>query len=188
MYGYIKGVVTEVTPKYIVEENNGIGYILIVPNPYSFEKGKDYKIYTYLHVREDVFDLYGFKEEDQRDLFLKLISVSGIGPKSALSILAAGSVKEIVLAIENRNDVYLKKFPGIGQKASQQIILDLRGKLNYDNSDTIIPVNSKIQDVEEALVSLGYNKKELKKVLSKLDASKDINDLIKEALRILANV
>ena len=188
MYGYIKGIVTKVTPKYIIQENNGIGYILIVPNPYNFECNKEYKIYTYYHVREDAIELYGFMTEDEKELFLKLISVSGIGPKSALSILASGTVNEIIKAIETRNDVYLRKFPGIGQKASQQIILDLKGKLNFQLDDFSTKVNSKLDDVEEALVSLGYNKKELKKVLAKLDATKDTKELIKDALQILAKM
>ena len=130
MYGYIIGKVTSITPKYIICENNKIGYLLIVANPYNFKLDEEYKIYTHQYVREDVLDLYGFQSAEEKELFLKLISVSGIGPKSALSMLATGSVKEIVNAIESRNDVYLRKFPGIGAKASQQIILDLRGKLS----------------------------------------------------------
>jgi Holliday junction DNA helicase RuvA len=118
MYGYIIGRVTKITPKYIIQENNGIGYILIAPNPYNFKLNEDYKIYTYQYVREDQNDLYGFLSDDEKELFLKLISVSGIGPKRALSILASGSVSEVIRAIESRNDAYLRKFPGIGIKAS----------------------------------------------------------------------
>jgi Holliday junction DNA helicase RuvA len=114
-------------------------------------------------------------------MFLKLISVSGIGPKSALSILAAGKVKEIAKAIEDRNDAYLRKFPGIGSKASMQIILDLKGKLVFE--EDMVPVNSKSSDVEQALMSLGYSKKEVEKVLSKLDMSLDEGQLIKLALQ-----
>lgn len=188
MYGYIIGRVTKVNPKYIIEENNGIGYMIIVPNPYNFNVGEEYKIFTYQHVREDAIELYGFKTEDEKELFLKLISVSGIGPKSALSILATGNVGQIVAAIESRNDAYLRKFPGIGQKASQQIILDLRGKLNFNAIEDQLNVNPKLDEVEEALVSLGYNKKELKKVLAKLDITKSTGDLIKDALQTLAKM
>ncbi len=186
MYGYIIGKVTKITPKYIIQENNGIGYIIIVPNPYNFKLNEDYKIYTYQYVREDQNDLYGFLTDDEKEMFLKLISVSGIGPKSALSILAAGSVSEIVKAIEARNDAYLRKFPGIGQKASQQIILDLRGKLSFTEDLLSSGNNSALDDVEEALMALGYGKKELTKVLSKLDATKEVGDLIKDALKLLA--
>ena len=186
MYGYIIGKVTKITPKYIIQENNGIGYIIIVPNPYNFKLNEDYKIYTYQYVREDQNDLYGFLTDEEKEMFLKLISVSGIGPKSALSILAVGSVAEIVKAIEARNDAYLRKFPGIGQKASQQIILDLRGKVSFNEDLLSSGNNSALDDVEEALMALGYGKKELTKVLSKLDAKKEVGDLIKDALKLLA--
>ena len=186
MYGYIKGKVTKISPKYIICDNNGIGYLIIVGNPYNFKLNEDYTIYTYQSVREDAIELYGFTKEDEKELFLKLISVSGIGPKSALSILAAGSVKEIVNAIESRNDAYLRKFPGIGQKASQQIILDLKGKVSFsDEDDGIVKSSSKLTDVEDALLALGYSKKEITKIVSKLDASKDVGVLVKEALKQL---
>ncbi len=184
MYGYIKGVITKITPKYIIIENNGIGYLLIVSNPYNFKLNNEYKLYTHQYVREDVLDLYGFNSEEEKELFLKLISVSGIGPKTALSILASSSVNNVIKAIEERNAAYLKKFPGIGAKASQQIILDLQGKLSFDDLNTVVP-SSKMQDVEDALVALGYSKKELQKFLAKLDSSKDEGELVKEALKLL---
>lgn len=183
MYGYIKGVITKITPKNIIVENQGIGYLLIVSNPYNFSLNKEYKVYVYQYVREDIIDLYGFISEDEKDLFLKLISVSGIGPKSALSILATGTVSEIVKAIEARNDAYLRKFPGIGAKASQQIILDLQGKLNL--GEEIVVKNTKLEDVEQALLALGYNKKEITKVLPKLDQTLDEGALVKQALKAL---
>lgn len=184
MYGYIIGKITKISPKYIICENNGIGYLIIVPNPYNYKLNQEYKVFTHQYVREDIIDLYGFMAEDEKDLFLKLISVSGIGPKSALSILATGTVKEIVNAIENRNDAYLKKFPGIGAKASQQIILDLKGKISFDEADEI-KTDDKMLDVEEALIALGYNKKEIQKVLPKLDKSLEVGVLVKEALKLI---
>lgn len=183
MYGYIKGVVTKITPKNIIVENHGIGYLLIVSNPYIFSLNQEYKVFVYQYVREDIIDLYGFMMEEEKDLFLKLISVSGIGPKSALSILATGTVSEIVKAIEARNDTYLRKFPGIGAKASQQIILDLQGKLNL--GEEIVVKNTKLEDVEQALLALGYNKKEIAKVLPKLDQSLEEGALVKQALKAL---
>ncbi len=183
MYGYIKGIITKITPKNIIIENQGIGYLLIVSNPYNFTLNKEYKVFVHQYVREDILDLYGFVSEEEKDLFLKLISVSGIGPKSALSILATGTVKEIVKAIEARNDTYLRKFPGIGAKASQQIILDLQGKLNL--TEELNVKNTKLEDVEQALLALGYNKKEIAKVLPKLDPGADEGLLVKLALQAL---
>ncbi len=182
MYGYINGIVTKITPKYIICENNGIGYEIIVPNPFSYKLSNNYKIYTYQYVREDIIELYGFLEFEEKELFLKLISVSGIGPKSALSILATGTVSEICNAIESRNDVYLRKFPGIGTKASQQIILDLAGKLSFEEGTSS---NTKLDDVSDALIALGYSKKEITKVIGKLDANMEEGELIKEALKKL---
>lgn len=183
MYGYITGKVVDITPKDIIIDNNNIGYQIIVPNPYSFKINEYFKVYTYQHVREDEITLYGFMEKEEKELFLKLISVSGIGPKSALSMLATGNVREIVGAIEARNDTYLRKFPGIGPKASQQIILDLKGKVNF-NSNYIITSN-KLEDVSEALVALGYKKAEISKIISKLDDSLDEGTLVKMALKLL---
>ena len=183
MYGYIIGNITKITPKYIICENNKIGYQIVVPNPYSYKLNDEYKIFTYQYVREDIIELYGFMTFEEKELFLKLISVSGIGPKSALSILATGTVNEICNAIENRNDAYLRKFPGIGSKASQQIVLDLAGKLTFDNGSSVS--NSKLDDVEAALIALGYNKKEITKVITKLDCNMDEGELVKEALKKL---
>ena len=119
-------------------------------------------------------------------VFLKLISVNGIGPKSALSILASATVPEIINAIESRNDAYLKKFPGIGPKASLQIILDLKGKVSFDD-ETGLPTNSKSDTLVEALTSLGYSKKDSTKVVGKLDLTKPEGELIKDALKLLNN-
>ena len=185
MYSYIKGYVTEVTPKYITLENNNIGYEIVVPNPYNFLINDDFiTVYIYHYLREDQEPLYGFKTKDEKELFLKLISVNGIGPKSALSILASATVNEILSAIESRNDTYLKKFPGIGAKASQQIILDLHGKISFDDV-CVLGNNSKANDITEALTTLGYNKKDVTKVISKLDLTLDDSTIIKEALKLL---
>ena len=185
MYSYIKGIVKKVTPKYITLENNNIGYEIVVPNPYNFIIDDNFiTIFIYHYLREDQEVLYGFKTEEEKELFLKLISVSGIGPKSALSILASATVNEIISAIENRNDSYLKKFPGIGAKASQQIILDLNGKLSFNDVLTL-GNNQKSNDICEALITLGYSKKDVNKVVSKLDLTKDDSTLIKEALKEL---
>lgn len=181
MYNYIKGIIKKITPKYIVVENNNIGYEIITPNPYSFKLDTDEIIYLYQYIKEDLINLYGFKSEDEKDMFMRLISVSGIGPKSALTILASLSIDEIVNAIESSDANYLKKIPGIGQKASLQIILDLKGKLSYNNLDS----NPKMQLITDALLSLGYNKKDISKVVKNLDLSKEEAVLIKESLQNL---
>ena len=184
MYRYIKGVVTQINPQHIVVENGGIGYLILSPTPYQYKIGQEAKVVTYLHVREDIFQLYGFKDEETLNLFLKLISVSGIGPKSAMSIVAFDDSAKIIAAIETSDAKYLTKFPGIGMKSAQQIILDLKGKLVSDELDvTLITDNSK--DVAAALEALGYNKKEIARSLKHVNFDQDLDKALKEALAIL---
>lgn len=183
MYSYLQGTITEIKANYVTLETGGVGYQLFVPNPYLFKLNETVKIYVYQKVAEDEISLFGFESLAQKELFLQLISVVGIGPKSAKAILAAGSVTEIQGAIQSGNAKYLQKFPGIGPKASQQIILDLQGKI--DLSQTIPVLGDVLSEVDEALQALGYNAKEIKKILPKLDAKKPINELIKDALKYM---
>ena len=177
---YINGVIQEIESNYIVLENNGIGYEIYTPNPYSFNLNKEYKIYVYEYFREDEHTLYGFKDKEEKNLFLKLIEVKGLGCKMALPMLALGSIEGIEDAIEKGNILYLKKFPKIGDKVARQIILDLKGKLV--NNATTIEDNS---ELTEALKSLGYKATDINKVLPNVDKSKNIGDQIKEALRLM---
>ncbi len=180
MYSYIKGIVTTIEPNNITIETSGIGYQIITPNPYEFQLNEEIKIFIHQHVREDAILLYGFLTFEEKTLFNKLLSVKGIGPKSAIAILASGHVKDIINAIELGNVKFLSKFPGIGPKASQQIILDLKGKLQLP--DEKLQNSSHIEEVEDALKALGYKSKEIQRAVKKLDSSKPIETLIKEAL------
>lgn len=182
MFNYIKGTITEVNSSYVVIENNNIGYIIHTPSPFSFKENDNLIVYIYTHIREDIFDLYGFKTKEERDLFIKLISVKGIGPKGALAILASGDINGLKQAIETSDSKYLQKYPGIGPKASGQIILDLRGKL-----DAPKVVDPKIDSVKEALRSLGYSNMELKKIDEFLINNKDLSmeQLVKMSLKKL---
>lgn len=182
MYSYIKGVITEIMPGYIVLDNNGIGYKINTPNPYMFKDGSEYKIYTYEHIREDEHSIYGFNSVEEKDLFLKLIDVKGLGPKMALPILATGSINGIIDAINRENILYLKKFPKIGEKVARQIVLDLKGKLVL-SEDAII--NDTNDDVVEALKALGYKGSDITKVIPKLNKEDSVESQIKEALKLL---
>lgn len=180
MFDFIKGKIAYVNPKNVVIENNNIGYIIHCANPYVYKENDLVAIYTYAYIREDAFDLYGFQTMEERNLFIKLISVKGIGPKGALAILASGEIKALEAAISSGDSKYLQRFPGIGPKASGQIILDLRGKL-VDTSTN----NPKVNSVKEALKSLGYNNNELKALdkflLENIDLP--IEELVKMALK-----
>lgn len=180
MYAYIKGIIKHIEPSHVVIENNGIGYLIIVPNPYKYHVGEERTIYIYHYVREDINNLYGFEDQEYRLMFIKLISVSGIGPKSALSILATDDIKGVINAIELGDVKYLTKFPGIGNKTAQQIILDLRGKLATE--DTIVNF-SHLEDASSALLALGYSKKDVNKVLKDIDNNLTVEEIIKIALK-----
>jgi len=181
MYGYIKGIVTEIESSYIILENNNIGYLIYVANPYAYQLNNEYTVYLYTQIKEDEHLLYGFKEKCEKELFLKLISVKGLGCKMALPILATGSINGIVDAIDRENVLYLKKFPKIGDKVARQIILDLKGKLAPSASD-IVNVNSELVEV---LTSLGYKNPDIKKVIPNVDISLSLEDQVKEALKLL---
>ena len=185
MYDYIKGTITNIKHNSIVVDNNGIGYLIYVSNPYSFELGRDYKVYVYQQIKEDENSLFGFKTLEEKEFFLKLISVSGVGCKMALPILAVGSIERIMDAIERENVLYLKKFPKIGDKLAKQIILDLKGKLEFIGvgiTDDIVETENELKDV---LIGLGYKEKELKPVLAKVDTSLPIEGQVKDALKLL---
>ena len=180
MYGYISGEIKEIEPSYVIIDNNGIGYLIYVPNPYGFMIGKNYTIYTYTKVAEDEYSLYGFKTKEEKELFLKLISVKGLGPKMALPMLATGSITMIEEAIETENINYLKKFPKIGDKVARQIILDLKGSLAKTEE-----VNNNNDELIEALKALGYKQPDIKKIIPSIDSSLSIENQIKEALKLL---
>ena len=182
MYSYIEGKVTEIESSYITLDNNGIGYLIYVANPYSFELDKEYKVYVYQQVREDEQTLYGFKTFEEKELFLKLINVKGLGCKMALPMLATGSISGIMDAIERENILYLKKFPKIGDKVAKQIILDLKGKLNTTTSSSS---TKDFDELIEVLKGLGYKQQDINKILPSINSNLDIEDQIKEALKLM---
>ena len=184
MYGYIKGKITEIGNNYVIIDNNGIGYIIYVPNPYSYQLEKEYTIYTYTCIREDEQSLYGFKEREEKELFLKLISVKGLGPKMALPIIATGSIDGIIDAIERENILYLKKFPKIGDKVAKQIILDLKGKITNTNTG-LFRIEDTSDELMEVLLGLGYKQADIKKVIPKVDRELSLENQIKESLKLL---
>jgi holliday junction DNA helicase RuvA len=179
---FIRGYVDYVCPEYVVIENNGIGYQILTPNPFSFRKSNEtvVTVYTYQYVREDVIALYGFHTREERTLFTKLLQVSGIGPKGGLAILAAGEPQQLVQAIEEEDEKFLCKFPGVGKKTARQMILDLKGKLQdvipsaFPDLFTLedeYPVSSSSQALDEAIEALkvlGYAEREIQKIIPAL--------------------
>ena len=185
MYSYIKGEITEIKATNITIETYNIGYLIKVPNPYSFTLNTNTTIYIHHHVREDAIELYGFASALEKETFEKLISVKGLGPKGALAILASATPQDIFSATKNADAKFFVKFPGIGQKLSQQIILDLKGKLNFDEESTV--QDERIEQVGLALKSLGYNSAEIKNIQKRLKLEPDttLSDAVKQALKML---
>ncbi|PLR78017.1 Holliday junction branch migration protein RuvA [Bacillus sp. V3-13] len=200
MFEFIKGMVDFVGPEYIVVENNGIGFQIITPNPFAYSKevGREIRIYTYHYVREDAMALYGFHSREEKSMFTKLLNVSGIGPKGALAILASGEPAQVVRAIENEDEAFLVKFPGVGKKTARQMILDLKGKLHHIVPDffpdLFTPGESSLTmsgpvEFEEAVLalkSLGYSEREIHKISPELRKETLTTDqYIKKALQKL---
>ncbi|CEG23062.1 Holliday junction ATP-dependent DNA helicase RuvA [Planococcus massiliensis] len=194
MYDYIKGTVTRVTPEYLVVEQQGIGWQIFAPNPYSFGS-EELQVFLHHHVREDAQLLFGFPTLEQRELFRKLISVSGIGPKGALAILASGQPQHVIEAIEREDESYLVKFPGVGKKTARQMILDLKGKLaeffgepleSDDFQGLLSNDDIELEEAMLALGALGYSEREIAKVKPKLkDLDLDTEGYMKKALQLL---
>ncbi len=199
MYEYMIGKLVELYPSYLVLETNGIGYHILMANPFRMtnELEKRVKVYIYQNVTQDSISLFGFSSLNEKNLFLKLINVSGIGPKSALGILANDDHAGLIRAIEAEDVKFLQRFPGVGKKTASQIILDLKGKLQElspELFDGVAPVGEErskhgpaLVEALEALDALGYSKREVKKVKTKLE---DLDPMttdayIREALRLL---
>ena len=181
MFSFIKGIIKETEKNYITIENNGIGYQIFVANPFSYTLEEEKTVYIYTHIREDEFSLYGFNNLEEKELFLRLINVKGLGPKMALPMFSLGSVTGIIDAIERENILYLTKFPKIGDKIAKQIILDLKGKLSKGENTTI----SGLEEVVEVLESLGYKNNDIKRVLPKISPELTIEEQVKDALKLL---
>lgn len=181
MLEYIKGLIVYVESNYVIIENNNIGFKVYVSNPFSFKIDEETIIYLYNQIREDEYSLYGFKSLEERELFLKLIGVKGLGPKMAMPMFATGSIAGITDAIDRENVLYLTKFPKIGEKLARQIVLDLKGKLVKKDISSL-NTNDELINV---LISLGYKLPDIKRVLPNIDLSLKIESQIKEALKLM---
>ncbi len=199
MFAYVKGSLEEKSTNYVVIDVGGIGYKIFMSNisiNEIGEIGKKVKVHTYYYVREDNISLYGFLTRDELKMFELLLSVSGIGAKSAIAMLSNITPAGFACAIISNNVALLKKIPGIGPKTAQRIILELQDKLKSEQELSIneqqtkieIEINNEnVEEATQALQILGYNKKEIDKAFDKI-ANKDVSveELIKKGLSILS--
>ncbi|MEM1123686.1 MAG: Holliday junction branch migration protein RuvA [Bacteroidota bacterium] len=190
MIAYIKGNITFKNPTFIVVETGGIGYhINISLHTYTkIEKAENLKILTHLQVKEDSHTLYGFAEEAERKLFRHLISVSGIGPTTAQTMLSSMNPDEVRSAIIGENIAAFKVAKGVGPKMAKRLILDLKDKLLKEGGDTPLVAtgtdNTLRKEALSALVSLGFNKIQSQKVLSKILKAKPEVKTVEELIRL----
>ena len=194
MINHIKGKLVEKTPTYAIIECNGVGYHLNISlNTYSkIPDNESVMLFAHLAIREDAHTLFGFIDKDERQLFLHLISVSGVGASTARMILSSLSLVEIQTAIVERNVAVLKGVKGIGAKSAERIIIDLRDKLSKENfgSEISIETNNSIQEEAlSALIALGFGKNMAEKVVAKAlkgsESDITVEELIKTALKDL---
>ena len=191
MYYYIKGTLVQKSDNYIVVDVNGVGYMIYTSlnsMQNTGEIGKKITIYTYLHVREDVMDLFGFTTIEEKNMFMHLISVSGVGPKAALSILSVTTPAKFALAVITNDVKTITKASGVGPKMAQRVILELKDKMKTDEleidledeSDDILSDNR--SEAISALVVLGYSSNDAQKAVKGIDGTLSVEEIIKKAL------
>jgi Holliday junction DNA helicase RuvA len=195
LISYISGKLTQKTPTWIVVETGGMGFHISIPiSSYDAlgETGREVRVLTHLHVREDALQLWGFATESEKRLFLLLISVSGIGPKLAQGILSGISVADFEEAVRNQDLSALTRVPGIGKKTAERLVLELKDKIGEETVETHRELPSQKVPTEEeailALVSLGYKHSQaqeaVRKIL-KLDPLLPLEETLRRALRLI---
>lgn len=196
MFAYIKGTLEMKLNNYVVIETGGIGYKIYMTDT-SIDKigdiGKVVKVHTYYYVREDNISLYGFLTNEELKMFELLLSVSGVGAKSAITILSCIEPSEFAIAIISNDIAKMKKVKGVGAKTAERIILELKDKLkDYDRAEIENKQNNKIQTEQKimeaisALQVLGYNRREIVNAIEKINTEKlEVEQIIKKALSLL---
>lgn len=200
MFAYIKGTYESKSLDYIVVETNGVGYKIFMSEN-SMQKigsiGDSIKVYTYLKVREDDMSIYGFSSNEELKIFELLISVSGVGTKSAITILSNIEPSTLAAAVVSEDVAELKKLPGIGAKSAQRIILELKDKMkaldtlgesdDFKTKAEIVIPKENVDELISALMFLGYSKKEVEKILPKIENNgQSLENMIKKALSLLS--
>ena len=194
MYYYVKGILARKGDGFLVVEAGGVGYMIytsLTSITRAPSTGAEITMYTYLYVREDVMDLYGFTSQEEKDMFMKLLSVSGVGPKAALAVLSVTDPAHIAAAIVTNDAKTITKASGVGAKMAQRIILELKDKidaasLNIDADDIAddAPSDSKDEAIS-ALIALGYSAADAQNAVRKADGTQSVEEIIKKALTSL---
>ena len=189
MIAYIKGIVVEQLEDSIILDHRGLAYQIFMSKPDAIRLNDECTVHTYQHVREDALLLFGFPNSNEKSVFMEIINVKGIGPKTAMNILSKTNGQRFVEAIEKEDLAFLKTLPGIGPKTASQILLDLKGKfVSSDSKTSLFNSSDVIEEALSALKELGFKTSELRRVEKIMVQSKseNLDDLIKLGLRNLA--
>lgn len=196
MYDYLRGELARCDQQTAVVDCGGVGYLCNISlNTYREISGKtDVKLYTYLHVKEDAMTLYGFADEQEKQFFMLLISISGVGPKGALSVLSEMLPETFAAAVLTGDYRQISKANGVGPKLAQRICLELKDKLakadvkvSEERAAAAVADKAAFEDAAAVLASFGYHKNDISKALEKCTADNS-QDLVRQALRMLSNV
>lgn len=183
----LNGVLAVKKEQYIVVETGGVGFkVVLAKNAIALlpETGSSVRLFTYLAVREDSLDLYGFLRESELELFERLNTVSGVGPKSALAILGIAPVDQLTAAINEGRTELLTRVSGIGKKTAERVVLDLKGKLSITSSPQMLELMESDAELEETLLALGFSRTQAKAAILKIDPQiKDFKTRLREALK-----
>lgn len=184
MFYSLKGYVDVVKSDYIVLDVHDVCYQITVSHPSDYKVDELVRVFTYQVVREDEQYLVGFKSIEEKEIFMSLISVKGIGPRTAINALSQTTPNQIIDAIRNSNVVFLKKLPGIGAKAAAQIILDLKGEVSLVDSEEL-GLTSQAIDAKEALKNLGFKNAQIDEAFKKININQETSQIIRDALAIM---
>ena len=196
MFHYINGIVAEILPNIAVIDCGGVGF-QINTSTYTLSQikvGEKAKLYTYVHIREDIFEIYGFSSPSERRCFEMLLGVSGVGPKAALSILSVNTPEGLVMTILSENEKAITAAPGVGKKIAQRVILELKDRMAKETAsasfpETVLPApvaagQGKLSDAAAALAVLGYSAGEINAALKKINTDAlSLEEIIKAALK-----
>ncbi len=189
MIAYVKGILTAKHPTEVTVETGGLGYRIFIPIS-TFERlpspGNEVLLHTYLHVREDALQLYGFLAAEEKEFFLTLTDVSGIGPRLGLGILSGARVSELRRAIESEDITFLSRIPGLGKKTATKLVFELRGKLPAADEPPPSPASALYDDALSALINLGYRKTDAEAALARLGTLQTLEGAITGALKALS--
>ena len=190
MIGKIKGKLLEIDKNIgLIETTSGLSFnVYLTPSLLStFHLQSSIDIYTYLQVREDAFVLYGFESKNQHKLFLELLTVPGVGPKTAYGVISFSKTDELMKAVKENNIDYFTRIPGLGKKTAMKIILELSVKLKQEFSLEKMYLSEDDKLVVDALVSLGFKSLEAKKILQSIAKNLSVEDKIKKALQLASS-